>query len=231
MTVERSPRGLLTRRVPDRKKIIVKKTDPGELPQVLAKLNRHDWRQQIAGNVQFWYQFATALEEVAENKKPADGDAKPPGADEADIVLDLKRVATDLRKQLRRVVFYLERIESDHEKGRAPELQSVYVLVDAAMLVADCVHQLTIVDNETVIADAAARLPVLKKNREAASDRSKQIRESLQARADEIFEQHPNRSKKRVAREIRRDDPTVKLKVSTIRRIIKKRQARSSSGG
>jgi hypothetical protein len=94
MTVERSPKRLITITAPGRKKIVVRKTDPGELPQVLAELNRSasasETRQRIANNARSLYQFANHLAVVGKAKSLMDSkfvtDGKTPDQIRREVV-------------------------------------------------------------------------------------------------------------------------------------------------
>ena len=95
-------------------------------------------------------------------------------------------------QQLDRVNIHLEQIQHDF----ADRLQPILNVVYSALVLASCVHQLTVVDNEISIASTADRRRFLKKNR---SDRTKQAESqdrAYQETADGIWREHPDWSSK-----------------------------------
>jgi hypothetical protein len=230
MTVERSRKGLVVNTSPGHKKIVVRQSDPGELPQVLADLNRSasapETRQRIANSMRLLEQFAKALEEAAEDKKPAYRDARLPKADEADAVLDPKSAAERVCKQLARVSVYLTRIERGFAEGRAPSIEAIYMLLDAALVLPVLTGQLYIIDNENAIAHSAASTAPLKTHQAKVSRRAVQDHRSWQKMADEIWKRDRNLKILRVAEEVaatlRAKNPAVTVKVNRIRQVIKR---------
>jgi hypothetical protein len=244
MTVERSPGGRLTNRAaPGGKKIDL--SNLSEMPDALAALNRtaSEIRQRINDHLSLWLQYAkdAQAEAAARRKKSAMNnklgrDAKPAEADEAATVLDLELAATHVAREIRRVRAHLMQIERTFAEGHAPSLAGVHFLLEAALLLGIRSHQLTIVNNESAITDAAKRLAILAKNREAASAKAEQGHRSLKRQADVIRKAHPDWMDSAVMRKMIKDDPANpalknRSKPDTVRRIIKNpnKQKRRSS--
>jgi hypothetical protein len=199
------------RKKPSEAEGLVTARSPKGLLTIKRSASVLETRQQIDNNIRNLRQFAGDLWEAAKNEKPTAG------------VLDLKTAAERVLKQLDMVQIYLNRIEHGYKQGRPPQPAAVLVLLDAALVLSSLMHHLTIIDNEVVIANAAAarvRLPAFSQRR---SDRAQQKHRSLKARADEIRKLHHDWGDSRVARKMAKDDPTViaKRTFDTLRRIIK----------
>jgi len=210
--IQQSPRGLLTittRFGWDREHGLWREeTGPGRYD-----IKGPEPRRLITNYISFWRKFATDLIE-ASDKKPADYNAIANGD-----VLDRACAAALVLKQLDLVEIHLRPIDRDFADRSAPILNVLY----AALLLASRVHHLTIADHEIAISTTKRRRRFLKDSRKIKSERAIRQRRIFQANADEIWREHPDWGKSRVARVIAKEPiPGLTANVGTIRRLIKK---------
>jgi hypothetical protein len=174
-------------------------------------------RQRIANLIRFWREFATAFHEAAGAGGGLHEAAVTEGGEAENITLDPARAVMRVRSQIDKVDAYLALVERDLQ---STSLANVHLLLEAALLFASGVHQLTIVENETAIATMLAKVQALNEINAVRSERLNQRLQQWQPRANEIWCRHPDWPKTAVAKEIARYDRSANH--NTIRRQIKK---------
>ena len=177
-------------------------------------------RQRIANLIRFWRESAIADEAAIGSPRTVVRRHRrlPSGWHEAEnVTLDPARAARRVRSQIDKVDGYLALVERELE---STSLANVHLLLEAALLLANGVHQLTIVENEVAIASMLAKVQPLNESNAARSEQLKQRLQNLQARANKVWERHPDWSKTAVAKELARFDQSAKD--GTIRRQIRK---------
>ena len=134
-------------------------------------------------------------------------------------MLDRACAAARVLQQLDLVEIHLKQIErdfADHQLRLQPSLNALY----AALILANDVHHLTVVDNEVGITTRIGHRRELEENRTGKAKQAEAKHSIWQKAADEIWNRKPNWTKTNVAKEIAKTGGNY----HTIRRRIERRK-------